>query len=81
MVQQSDVDHLLQELEAMRQALLRDRASVAERLDQLVKRARQMRDDAEGGKFEPAVASVHDLLQSLQRGVTAQDRLNALRTA
>jgi hypothetical protein len=79
MIEQTDVDALVAELTEVRAAMQRDRASLTARLTGLVSRAQRMRDDAAGGRFEPAIASVHDLLQSLQRGVVAQDTLNALR--
>ncbi|MCC7407179.1 MAG: hypothetical protein IT442_03855 [Phycisphaeraceae bacterium] len=77
MVTQADVDRLQKELEQMRTTLLRDRAAVRASIDGLIDRAGQLRDDAAGGKFEPAIASVHGLLISLRRGLAAQAALNA----
>lgn len=76
MIEQRDVDELLNELEAMRMSLLRDRQAIGPKLDELVTKARQMRQLAAGGKFEASVRSVHGLLESLSAGVRAQDQLN-----
>lgn len=76
MIEQRDVDHLLNELEAMRAALTRDRQAIQPKLDDLVAKAGRMRQSAAGGKFEASVASVHGLLESLRAGVRAQDQLN-----
>ncbi|GAB4108301.1 MAG: hypothetical protein Kow00105_14890 [Phycisphaeraceae bacterium] len=76
MIEQRDVDELLAELEAMRVSLLRDRQAIQPKLDALVAKAGQMRQQAAGGKFEASVTCVHDLLESLRAGVRAQDQLN-----
>ena len=76
MIEQKDVDGLLAELESMRTALIRDRDAIRPRLDEMVAKARRMRDSAAGGKFEASVTSVHGLLESLRAGVRAQTQLN-----
>lgn len=76
MIEQRDVDQLLNELEAMRAALIRDRRAIQPKLDDLVAKAGRMRQNAAGGKFEASVTSVHGLLESLRAGVRAQDQLN-----
>lgn len=76
MIEQRDVDELLSELEAMRMSLIRDRDAIRPKLDELVAKAKQMRQRAAGGKFEASVTSVHGLLESLSAGVRAQDQLN-----
>lgn len=76
MIEQKDVNELLNELEAMRAALIRDRQAIRPKLDELLAKARRMREDAAGGKFEASVTSVHGLLESLSAGVRAQDQLN-----
>lgn len=77
MVTQADVDRLQKELETLRATLLRDRSAVRASIDGLIDRAGRLRDDATGGKFEPAISSVHNLLVSLRRGLVAQAALNA----
>ena len=76
MIEQRDVDQLLNELEAMRMSLIRDRQAIQPKLDELVAKAGRMRQSAAGGKFEASVNSVHGLLESLRAGVRAQDQLN-----
>ena len=76
MIEQRDVDELLNELETMRAALVRDRQSIKTKLDELVAKAGRMRANATGGKFEASVTSVHGLLESLRAGVRAQEQLN-----
>jgi hypothetical protein len=76
MIEQKDVDELLAELESMRASLVRDREAVRPKLEEMVARAKQMRNSAAGGKFEASVTSVHGLLESLQAGVMAQSKLN-----
>lgn len=78
MVQQRDVDDLLRQLEQMRAALLRDREAVRPQLDRLLELAGEMRERAAGGVFEAAVTSVHDLLQSFDRSLSAQAHLQSL---
>ncbi len=76
MIEQKDVDTLLAELETMRMTLIRDREAVRPKLDEMIDRAKQMRQSAAGGKFEASVTSVHGLLESLRAGVQAQSQLN-----
>jgi hypothetical protein len=76
MIEQNDVDALLIELETMRAALIRDREAIKPKLEELVRKAGQMRQRAAGSKFEASVNSVHGLLESLWAGMTAQDKLN-----
>lgn len=76
MIEQRDVDQLLNDLEAMRAALIRDRRAIQPVLDELLAKAGRMRQKAAGGRFEASVNSVHGLLESLRAGVRAQDRLN-----
>ncbi len=76
MIEQRDVDELLAELETMRTTLMRDRKAIKPKLDELVTKAKQMRQSATGGKFEASVTSVHGLLESLRAGVQAQEQLN-----
>ena len=76
MIEQRDVDELLAELEAMRNALVRDRDAVKPKLEEMVAKAKRMQQSAVGGKFEASVTSVHGLLESLQAGVRAQSKLN-----
>ncbi len=76
MIEQRDVDELLIELETMRSALTRDREAIRPKLDDMVAKAKRMRDNAAGGKFEASVTSVHGLLESLRKGVRAQSELN-----
>jgi len=76
MIEQKDVDTLLAELEAMRATLVRDREAIKPKLDEMVSKARQMRQEAAGSKFEASVTSVHGLLESLRAGVQAQSQLN-----
>lgn len=75
MVEQRDVDELLIELETMRSALIRDRQTIKPKLEELVAKAKEMRENAAGGKFEASVTSVHGLLESLRAGIKAQDQL------
>ncbi len=76
MIEQKDVDALLTELENMRITLMRDREAIKPKLDEMIVRAKQMRQNAAGGKFEASVTSVHGLLESLRAGVQAQSNLN-----
>jgi len=76
MIEQKDVDALLAELETMRTTLMRDREAIKPKLDEMVAKAKQMRQSAAGGKFEASVTSVHGLLESLRAGVQAQSQLN-----
>lgn len=78
MITQQDVDRLQCELEELRLSLLHERTSVLPRLEQLIDRAYEMKQNAAGGKFEHSISSVHGLLTSLVGNVQAQDRLNAL---
>jgi hypothetical protein len=75
MVTQSDVDTLKAELETLRSTLMRDREQARLRMGAVIGRAQSMRDAAAGGKFEPAVTSVHDLLLSLRCSLEAQAAL------
>ncbi len=81
MVTQADVDELQIELEQLRAALLRDRDLVRQRIDDVIARTRTLREASMGGKFEPAVRCVHDLLISLNRGLNAQANLQRVREA
>lgn len=81
MVTQADVDELQIELEQLRVAMMRDREMVRQRMSEVIEHARVMRDDAAGGKFEPAICSVHDLLLCLNRGLNAQANLLRTRSA
>ena len=76
MIEQNDVDKLLSELEALRTALQQDRTSMIPQLESRIKKTRQMRSDAAGGKFEPAIGSVCDLLESFEADMHAQVKLN-----
>lgn len=76
MIEQKDVDTLLAELESMRMTLVRDREAVKPKLDELIAKAKQMRQNASGSKFEASVTSVHGLLESLRGGIQAQSQLN-----
>lgn len=76
MIEQKDVDELLAELESMRTALMRDREAIGPKLDEMVAKAKRMRESAAGGKFEASVTSVHGLLESLRAGVRARIQLN-----
>jgi non-homologous end joining protein Ku len=76
MIEQKDVDTLLAELETMRATLVRDREAVKPKLDEMITKAKQMRQHAAGGKFEASVTSVHGLLESLRASVQAQSQLN-----
>ncbi len=76
MIEQKDVDTLLAELENMRITLIRDREAVKPKLDEMIAKAKQMRQRAAGGKFEASVTSVHGLLESLRAGIQARTALN-----
>ena len=80
MIEQTDVDKLLSELESMRNMLQDDREALVPQLETLLARTAQMRRDAAGGKFEPAIVSVDNLLKSFSAGVLAQVRLNQVGT-
>jgi len=72
MVTREQVNQLQTELEQLRTVLVRDRRSAAVQIDALLDRADRLRTESAGGDFEPSITAVHDLLQSLRRGVTAQ---------
>ena len=69
---QQDIDRLQAELERLRALMIRDRDAATDQIGDLLDRARTMRDEAAGGKYEVAVQCVNDLLGSLQRGLNAQ---------
>ncbi len=75
MVEPKDVKQLQAELEALRANLASSRESLREELDGLIERSGQMRERSAGGKFEPAVTVIHELLLSLRRGIEAQQRM------
>lgn len=75
MVEQNDLDLLQADLEALRLVMQDDRARFERELAGLLQRARDMKAEAEGSKFQPAVDSVHDLLVTVARGVRVQREL------
>ncbi len=79
MVTQTDVDHLQAELEQLRELVFSDKASVENRVEHVIAKADQMRQDAQGSNFEPAIESVLSLLQCFQSGIKAQAELNRYR--
>ncbi|QDU34629.1 hypothetical protein KS4_27000 [Poriferisphaera corsica] len=76
MVKQKDVDALLAELEHARRVLKQSREAVYPQIDTLVERAADLHKESIGGKFEPALSSVHYLLDSMRRGIQAKEVLN-----
>ncbi|MCC7147379.1 MAG: hypothetical protein IT443_13115 [Phycisphaeraceae bacterium] len=77
MITQQEIDQLKKDLEDLRKVLLRDREAVRAQIQPLIAKAQRMRADGAGGKFEPAICSVHDLLIAVQRGLTAQANLKS----
>ena len=75
-VKQKDVDAMLAELEHARRILKQSREAVYPQIDSLVERAAELHKESIGGKYEPALSSVHTLLDSMRRGVKAQQSLN-----
>lgn len=69
MIEQHDVDQLLARLKAVREQLFRDREAARAELSNLLAHAETMRRDAQGGRFEACIVSVHELLSCLQRGM------------
>lgn len=76
MISQQDVDKLQGELERLRHTLVRDRAEVREKTEQVIAKAKRMREEAQGGVYEASINSVCDLLDCLHAGVVAQATLS-----
>ena len=75
MVNQKDVDTMLAEMEHARRVLKNNREAIYPQIQGLVDRAEKLHRESIGGKFEPALNSVHNLLTSMQRGLKAQETL------
>ncbi len=79
-VTQSDIDQLQADLEALQQGMQSDKSKIIGQIDQIITHTQQLKQNASGGRFEPAINSVHDLLVSLRQGVSAQARLTSLQS-
>lgn len=75
MVEQHDLDQLQADLEGLRRLMSADRDRFEDELRGLLTRAGELKAEAEGGRFQPAVDSVHDLLVTVARGVQVQREL------
>jgi len=75
MIQQADLDRLHRELESLRGMVREDRPAAAASLDGLIRRASTLQAEARGTDFEPAVASIRQLLGALHGSLSAQNRL------
>lgn len=76
MVNQQEVDRLTDELTDLRSAVIRDNPQMADRVNRVLRDARRLHQESHGTAFEPALRSVENLLGCVQRGLTAQDKLN-----
>lgn len=76
MVNQEDLDQLQAELEHLRNRLISKREDAALAVEEAISKADSLLEQSRGGKFEPAVTIVCDMLGALQRGVDAQKSLN-----
>lgn len=77
MVNQQEVDRLTDELKDLRGAVVRDGQKMTDRVNRVLRDARRLHQESHGTAFEPALRSVENLLGCVQRGLTAQDNLNA----
>ena len=78
MVKQKDVDALLAELEHARRILKQNKEAIYPQIDTLVDKAENLHKLSIGGKYEPALNSVHYLLDSMRKGMKAQEQLNSM---
>jgi len=76
MVNQQEVDRLTDELTDLRSTVIRDGQQMADRVNRVLRDARRLHQESHGTAFEPALRSVENLLGCVQRGLTAQDKLN-----
>ena len=76
MVKQKDVDALLAELEHARRVLKQSKEAIYPQIDTLVDKAEDLHKLSIGGKYEPALNSVHFLLESMRSGMKAKKQLN-----
>lgn len=81
MVTQQAVDRLTDELTSLRGSVVRQAPIMSERVERVLRDARKLHDESHGTAFEPALRSVENLLGCVQRGLAAQNELNAKRKA
>ncbi|MBB6430633.1 hypothetical protein [Algisphaera agarilytica] len=75
MVNQQQVDRLTEELEDLRGAVVRDGQQMSDRVEKLLREARELHQESHGTAFEPALRSVENLLGCVQRGLLAKSSL------
>ena len=75
MVTQQEVDALLAELEHARRVLKQSREVVYPQLATLIEKASSLHRQSIGGKYEPALNSVHMILLSLKNSMDSQHSL------
>ena len=72
---QDELDQIEVQLQQLRKTLTQDREQAAAQLTEMIEQTGGMTQRAKDTDFEPAVSALHDLLQSLHRGVCAQQSL------
>ncbi len=75
-IQQEDIERLHLELHELRTAVMQRRPGLAGQLQRLIEQTEQARRRAVGTSAEESVTAIADLLDTLQRSVDAQARLN-----
>lgn len=81
MVTQQAVDRLTNELTSLRGSVVRQNQLMSERVERVLRDARKLHDESHGTTYEPALRSVENLLGCVQRGLAAQNEVNAKRKA
>lgn len=73
-----EIQRMQQELESMRTRMIRPDDQLLEDIRQLTARADDLKQQAQGSAYEPSAQSIHNLLQSLERGVGARVRFDRM---
>ncbi|MEM7625597.1 MAG: hypothetical protein AAF333_08215 [Planctomycetota bacterium] len=76
MVNPQEVTRLTEELQSLRGTVVRDSQIMAERVERVLRDARRLHEESIGTDYEPAMASVENLLGCVKRGLAAKGELN-----
>ena len=79
-IQQEDIEQLHLELHELRTAVMQRRPGLPGQLQRLIEQTEQARRRAAGTSAEESVTAIADLLETLQRSVESQTRLNDVAT-
>lgn len=75
MVNPQEVTRLTEELQSLRGTVVRNGRLMSERVERVLKDARRLHEESIGTDYEPALASVENLLDCVKRGLEAKDQL------